>query len=176
MYLPEGLRSLWQPHIWAPESRCAVSRSHSRTMRQTLGSPVLAPTAGARTEHWDGKVRGVRGGWSGEEKGWRGQGHGRGERDPRGVGMRGRRLHGVSGRRRPGSPGKGGHKGEAGDSSQGYGIQRWWRHGGAEGIVWGSLETRTREGMPGDRGGSLRKAEPRQASRTRQPARNRRWP
>lgn len=44
-YLPEGLRSLWQPHIWAPESRCAVSRSHSRMMRQTLGSPVLAPAA-----------------------------------------------------------------------------------------------------------------------------------
>lgn len=35
LYLPEGLRSLWQPHIWAPESRCAVSRSHSRMMRQT---------------------------------------------------------------------------------------------------------------------------------------------
>lgn len=49
-YLPEGLRSLWQPHIWAPGSRCAVSRSHSRMMRQTLGSPVLAPTARERTE------------------------------------------------------------------------------------------------------------------------------
>lgn len=50
LYLPEGLRSLWQPHIWAPGSRCAVSRSHSRMMRQTLGSPVLAPTARERTE------------------------------------------------------------------------------------------------------------------------------
>jgi hypothetical protein len=50
LYLPEGLRSLWQPHIWAPGSRCAVSRSHSRMMRQTLGSPVLAPTARERTK------------------------------------------------------------------------------------------------------------------------------
>lgn len=66
LYLPEGLRSLWQPHIWAPGSRCAVSRSHSRMMRQTLGSPVPAPTARERTEL--GMKRRGRGAWRGREE------------------------------------------------------------------------------------------------------------
>lgn len=76
LYLPEGLRSLWQPHIWAPESRCAVSRSHSRTMRQTLGSPAPAPTAGKKTRGSEREVkqeggrRGLSGG--GGRKSWKG--------------------------------------------------------------------------------------------------------
>lgn len=78
LYLPEGLRSLWQPHIWAPESRCAASRSHSRTMRQILGSPAPAPTAGERIGDWRGDAQQGGGGKrTGLELGRREEGMGR---------------------------------------------------------------------------------------------------